>query len=816
MSGITPNNTTKQIINNAIVKKLNNLETEVNTLEEGVVTVQDDISDVQNDIQDIQGNIETIQGNISDLNGSVTDINAALEGKQSTLTFDNEPRTGSNNPVKSGGIYNALETKLDKESVKFDPEPNGTDALSTGGAYDIVQDLTDQLNDYKRNLVFLTTDADGEKVNDGTIVINNNQTVENTKAIEVRKGDTTLKDTSVNGDLSVSGDETVGGSVTVTNDINSNNVNASGDLTVSNITASGDINGALKKSITVTDKDNTTHTYNNTDDVEITSVLSAQKDINGDSIDQTYVKNALLGNANGVATLDENGRLPYSQLPESAMELKGLWDASTNTPTLVQGVGTNGDFYIVSVGGTQFGESFNVNDRIIFVSEDNTWHRLPYTVTANVTSVNGKIGAVTLYGTDIAKDSNDSTTVSAVLDNILNGTSTVGKSSVATKLETSRSINGTSFDGSSDITTSKWGTARTITVKDNDGTNSQSNTNINGSANFDLKLPSTIKASITGSATSAGKLTTARKVYVKLGTASTSETKDFSGDTAIPVDGTLAIANGGTGATSASGARTNLGLGSSAEKTAGSGAGNVPLIGSAFNSGGVVITDTNSKLKTSSYSVEEIIRNGNLSFVCSTAKNQSAKTITITGSLSYLPTGFTCRVMFTNGNSGANPTLAIGSISAKAIKVVRGGSKIAPINKTGYWRGASNTSSEMWQDNTILDLMYDGTDWVIIGNPVVESYYSGSNGYSVYADGKIECWGRVTTTVGTVTTVTFPIKFSQYPCFVALSNEAITSSGSSRGAWTESYCNSISSATVYVKGTGSSLSTPTSWQAIGY
>lgn len=62
-------------------------------------------------------------------------------------------------------------------------------------------------------------------------------------------------------------------------------------------------------------------------------------------------------------------------------------------------------------------------------------------------------------------------------------------------------------------------------------------------------------ATSAGSATtadSAGKLTTARKVWVKLGTASTSETKDFSGDTAIPVSGTLPVANGGTGQTSLS------------------------------------------------------------------------------------------------------------------------------------------------------------------------------------------------------------------------------------------------------------------------
>lgn len=56
---------------------------------------------------------------------------------------------------------------------------------------------------------------------------------------------------------------------------------------------------------------------------------------------------------------------------------------------------------------------------------------------------------------------------------------------------------------------------------------------------------------INAAVTSAGKLTTARKVYVKLGTASTSETKDFSGDTAIPVNGTLSVGNGGTGMTTA-------------------------------------------------------------------------------------------------------------------------------------------------------------------------------------------------------------------------------------------------------------------------
>lgn len=54
---------------------------------------------------------------------------------------------------------------------------------------------------------------------------------------------------------------------------------------------------------------------------------------------------------------------------------------------------------------------------------------------------------------------------------------------------------------------------------------------------------------VTGSSGSADKLTTARKTYVTLGTASTTTTRDWSGDTTIPVDGVLSIENGGTGVT---------------------------------------------------------------------------------------------------------------------------------------------------------------------------------------------------------------------------------------------------------------------------
>ena len=77
-----------------------------------------------------------------------------------------------------------------------------------------------------------------------------------------------------------------------------------------------------------------------------------------------------IGQPNGIASLDADGRIPYSQLPESALEWKGEWDASTNTPHLADGTGTSGDMYIVTVAGTQdLGSgaiSFLVNDRVIY------------------------------------------------------------------------------------------------------------------------------------------------------------------------------------------------------------------------------------------------------------------------------------------------------------------------------------------------------------------------------------------------------------------------------------------------------------------
>lgn len=76
------------------------------------------------------------------------------------------------------------------------------------------------------------------------------------------------------------------------------------------------------------------------------------------------------GAANGVATLDSGGHIPLSQLPASLVEYKGVWDASTNTPTLANGTGVAGWFYIVSNPGTvDFGAgpiTFSTGDWVLY------------------------------------------------------------------------------------------------------------------------------------------------------------------------------------------------------------------------------------------------------------------------------------------------------------------------------------------------------------------------------------------------------------------------------------------------------------------
>src|SRR5690554_584308 len=116
---------------------------------------------------------------------------------------------------------------------------------------------------------------------------------------------------------------------------------------------------------------------------------------------ETKIDKAKIGASGGVAPLDEAGVVPLEHLNVSGLNFFGAWDASTNTPELVDGVGTVGDFGKVSVAGTQnFGNgahSFQVGDWVIYAA--GTWQRIG--VHEAVASVNGKTGAVQLTAADV-------------------------------------------------------------------------------------------------------------------------------------------------------------------------------------------------------------------------------------------------------------------------------------------------------------------------------------------------------------------------------------------------------------------------------
>jgi len=109
---------------------------------------------------------------------------------------------------------------------------------------------------------------------------------------------------------------------------------------------------------------------------------------NGGSYVETLQILSQKGAVNGYASLDSSGKVPISQLPSSIMEYKGMWNASTNTPTLANGTGDTGDVYICNVAGSvNFGAgviSFAVGDYVIY--SGSIWQRSSGAV-GTVTSV---------------------------------------------------------------------------------------------------------------------------------------------------------------------------------------------------------------------------------------------------------------------------------------------------------------------------------------------------------------------------------------------------------------------------------------------
>lgn len=139
-----------------------------------------------------------------------------------------------------------------------------------------------------------------------------------------------------------------------------------------------------------------------------TSLLADAADLGG-KVDTSQV-----GVAGGLATLDGSGHLTGSQAASAGTAYKGIWDASVSphgNPAIVDGTGTAGDFYFVSVAGTRdLGSgniTFAVNDRVIYDGTTAKWQRVA--ATSPVTSVNTLTGAVVLGKSNVGLGNVDNT-----------------------------------------------------------------------------------------------------------------------------------------------------------------------------------------------------------------------------------------------------------------------------------------------------------------------------------------------------------------------------------------------------------------------
>ena len=76
------------------------------------------------------------------LSGNKSLANLGIQGE---LTFDNSPTEDSTNPVTSGGVYSALETKQNTLTIDSTPTESSTNPVESGGVYNALGNKQDTL-----------------------------------------------------------------------------------------------------------------------------------------------------------------------------------------------------------------------------------------------------------------------------------------------------------------------------------------------------------------------------------------------------------------------------------------------------------------------------------------------------------------------------------------------------------------------------------------------------------------------------------------------------------------------------------------------
>lgn len=192
--------------------------------------------------------------------------------------------------------------------------------------------------------------------------------------------------------------------LTVTGDVTGNTLNNNLILTLPNTTIGNNYNNITYNSKgLVVSGSNVNYIQSSFTENIYYKLSNPNSFINFISGDTRYELITNKGIANGYVPLNSSIKIDNAYLPASVLgsvNYKGLWNASTNTPTLSSSTGTQGFYYIVSVSGNTNIDGitdWKVNDWIIF--NGTTWDKLDNT--ENFISFNGRNGVITLLSSDV-------------------------------------------------------------------------------------------------------------------------------------------------------------------------------------------------------------------------------------------------------------------------------------------------------------------------------------------------------------------------------------------------------------------------------
>lgn len=469
-----------------------------------------------------------------------------------------------------------------------------------------------------------------------------------------------------------------------------------------------------------------------------------------------------VGAANGVASLDSGGKVPTSQLPNSVMDYLGTWAASTNTPTLTDGIGNAGDVYVASDSGTvNFGAgpiTFAAGDWVIY--SGTVWEK---SINSNaVASVNGFTGAVVLTTTDIAEGSNLYFTNARAQGAITGGASSIVTSNLSANL--ALVSDGSGKVAVSAVTSTELGYLSGVTSaiqtqfgnKANVTLDNLTTTAINANLIFNKSLP-ILQSGDTTAAASANL--TVQSGNTTVGVFNSGTLTLSTGTSAASSSGDLSIATGTSSAATgnlniSTGAKSGAQTGNSGSVTIASGA-----YGSSSNSasGDVLLKSGDKTSGTNGATGDLTLRSGNTS---STSGSTPTGNVLLnsgdsTGA-STIPTG---SVTIRSGNKSSTGSAASGAVSMR--------SGTAQVGATGTANFGSGVATANTSGNVTLS---SGTGTTGTGTITVASGNASAN-----------VSGTVTVSSGTGTTGTGAVTVSSGNASAGNSGAVTVSSGTASG-----------------------------------